>query len=83
MGVVIGAPNGLRTEPGTGSIGGSAIERRTQDHHIGLSEAGRVLEIGLRDAEEGEVGSEEVADAAHWRNSGRVCTGFTLNRSKH
>ena len=62
---IVGHPDGLRPEPSSGAIGGAPVERRPQDHHVGIGVAGRVVEIAFRHAEEGEVGAELGAVASH------------------
>ena len=44
---VVGHPDGLRPEAGAGPVGGAAVERRTQDHHIGVGVAAVVVEVAL------------------------------------
>jgi hypothetical protein len=44
---IIGHPDGLRPEAGTGAVGGASVERRSQDHNIGIRIAGLVVKIAL------------------------------------
>ena len=53
---VVGHPDGLRAEPGAGSVGGAAVERRPQDHDVRVGVAALVVQIAFRHAEKGEVG---------------------------
>ena len=62
---VVGHPDGLRPEAGAGPVGRAAVERRAQDHHIGVGVAAVVVEVALRHTEEGEVGTELRAVAGH------------------
>ena len=62
---VAGLPDVLRPEPGARPVRGAAVERRAEDHHVGVGVARRRRPVAAIDAEEGDVRSELRSVAGH------------------
>ena len=64
---VTGLADVLRPESGAGTVGGPAVERRAEDHHVGAREGGRVGPVAPGHAQEGDVRAELRAVTSHDR----------------
>ena len=62
---VVGLPDVLRAEPGPGPVGGAAVERGPDDHHVGVRVAGRVGPVTAVHTEERDVRAELRSVARH------------------
>ena len=60
---IVRAADSLRTELGTGAMGGAAIKGCAHDHDVSAGKGLWLGEIALLHAEEGEVRAIHVADA--------------------
>ena len=67
---VAGLPDVLRPEPGAGPVRGAAVERRAQDHYVGVGVRIRRRPVAAVDAEEGDVRAELGSVAGHGRSLG-------------
>jgi hypothetical protein len=53
---VVGAADGRGAEPGPGPVAGAAVEGGADHDHVGPLQRRRVLQVGPRHPEEGELG---------------------------
>jgi hypothetical protein len=58
---VIGEPDRLRAEPGTGPVRGSPVKRRPDDHDVGAGPPGRIRQICPWHAKKRGIGSVHAA----------------------
>jgi hypothetical protein len=66
-GEVAGLPQRLRSEPCSGTRRGAAVERGTDDDHVGVAVGRGIARVARRHAKEGEVGTVLCAVPGHGR----------------